>query len=196
MPRKSRPAASERSNPAVSRRGFIGAAGVGAFGLSLSPALNPLPLIAAPTPTPAAPPPPREALNRFPRMMQGYFVHRVRDIEAAGNRARAALRTKAHAEQYVADVRQKIAACFGPLPEKTSLNPRVTGLLERDAYRVEKVIFESRPGFLVTANLYAPRGASSPSLASSARAAIPTMAKRTRSTSPSPRASRGWATSC
>src|SRR6185295_18915733 len=41
---------------------------------------------------------------------------------------------------------------------KTPLNPRVTGTVERDAYKIENVIFESRPGFLVTANLYVPSG--------------------------------------
>ena len=40
----------------------------------------------------------------------------------------------------------------------TPLNPRITGAVERDAYRIEKVIFESRPNFLVTGNLYVPKG--------------------------------------
>jgi dienelactone hydrolase len=47
---------------------------------------------------------------------------------------------------------------FGPEPERTPLNARVTGVVERDTYRIEKVIFESRPGFPVTANLYVPTG--------------------------------------
>jgi cephalosporin-C deacetylase-like acetyl esterase len=38
------------------------------------------------------------------------------------------------------------------------LKPRITGVVERDQYRIEKVIFESRPNFLVTANLYVPKG--------------------------------------
>ncbi|NNE92247.1 MAG: hypothetical protein HKN23_11415 [Verrucomicrobiales bacterium] len=42
----------------------------------------------------------------------------------------------------------------------TPLNARTTGVLERDGYRVEKVIFESQPGFFVTGNLYLPAGAS------------------------------------
>ena len=58
-------------------------------------------------------------------------------------------------------VREKIRRWFGPLPEKTPLKPRITGVVERDAYTIEKVIFESRPEFLVTANLYVPRAASS-----------------------------------
>lgn len=97
-------------------------------------------------------------LNRFPRMVQEHFVAQVKAIEAKANAVRAALKTKADAEGYVRIVREKIATCFGPFPEKTPLRPRVTGQLDRDAYTIEKVIFESRPGFLVTANLYLPKG--------------------------------------
>lgn len=99
-------------------------------------------------------------LNRFPRMVQEHFVARVREIEREGERRRAALKTKADAEAYVRDVRHRIAASFGLFPERTPLQARVTGKLERDAYTIEKVIFESRPGFLVTANLYLPKSKS------------------------------------
>jgi dienelactone hydrolase len=101
---------------------------------------------------------PLEPLNRFPRMVQEYFVEQVRAAERIGLQAQAALKAKADAERYVRNVREKIAACFGPFPEKTPLDPRVTGKVERDVYTIEKVIFESRPEFLVTANLYVPKG--------------------------------------
>lgn len=101
---------------------------------------------------------PLQPLNRFPRMVQEYFVGRLRDVEAANHRAKAGLKTRADAEAHVAAVREKIRASFGPFPEKTPLNPRITGVVEREAYRIEKVIFESRPGLLVTGNLYLPKG--------------------------------------
>ncbi|MCS7015400.1 MAG: prolyl oligopeptidase family serine peptidase [Gemmatales bacterium] len=44
-----------------------------------------------------------------------------------------------------------------PWPEKTPLQARVTGSLERDTFRVEKLYFQSRPGLYVTANLYIPK---------------------------------------
>jgi dienelactone hydrolase len=99
-----------------------------------------------------------EPLNRFPRMVHEFFVEQVRQAERRKLRAMAALRTKADAEAYVETVREKIRQCFGPEPERTPLNARVTGQVERDAYTIEKVIFESRPGFPVTANLYVPKG--------------------------------------
>ncbi|HSG72510.1 MAG TPA: prolyl oligopeptidase family serine peptidase [Planctomycetaceae bacterium] len=99
-----------------------------------------------------------EPLNRFPRMVQEYFVSRVRAAERAVLDAQAALKTKADAEAYVKGVQTRIRESFGPFPEKTLLNSRITGVVERDTYKIEKLIFESRPGFLVTANVYVPKG--------------------------------------
>jgi len=47
----------------------------------------------------------------------------------------------------------------GPLAkfEKTPLNARITGILERETFTVEKVLFESHPGFYVTAGLFLPK---------------------------------------
>ena len=97
-------------------------------------------------------------LNRFPHMVQEYFVDQVGKVDADVDRRYAELKSREQAEAYVRTVREKIAACFGPWPEKTPLKPRVTSVVERDQYRIENVIFESRPGFLVTANLYVPKG--------------------------------------
>lgn len=97
-------------------------------------------------------------LNRFPRMVQEYFVAQVRAAEKRALEALGRLKTKEEAEAHVRELRRKIRQSFGPEPERTPLKPRVTGVVEREAYRIEKVIFESRPGFLVTGNLYIPRG--------------------------------------
>lgn len=45
-----------------------------------------------------------------------------------------------------------------PAPAKCSLNAQVFGRIERDGYSVEKVFFESWPGFYVSGNLYRPLG--------------------------------------
>jgi dienelactone hydrolase len=97
-------------------------------------------------------------LNRFPRMVQEWFVTQVREAERRGLRAKAGITTRADAENYVYAVRQKARACFGPMPARTPLNARTTKTLDRSTYKIENVIFESRPGFLVTANLYVPKG--------------------------------------
>jgi dienelactone hydrolase/pimeloyl-ACP methyl ester carboxylesterase len=97
-----------------------------------------------------------DSLNRFPRMVQEFYVRRVREETQKSDEIRAALQSRSDAELYVKTIRQHIRNCFGPEPDRTPLNPRITGVLDRDGYRVEKLIFESRPGFLVTANLYVP----------------------------------------
>ncbi len=45
---------------------------------------------------------------------------------------------------------------IGGLPERTPLKAQVVGTLLGKGYRVEKIMFESRPGFHVTGNLYLP----------------------------------------
>ena len=48
------------------------------------------------------------------------------------------------------------------MPERTPLNLRTTGALERNQYTIEKIVYESRPGLFVTANLYQPKGGTAP----------------------------------
>ena len=84
---------------------------------------------------------------------------RCAQLEKIGAELRAKLKARADAEGYIRGVRNAIGACFGLFPEKTPLNAKTTGVLRRDAFNVEKVMFESRAGFFVTANLYVPHPA-------------------------------------
>lgn len=67
-------------------------------------------------------------------------------------------------EWRAAHLRRQILAGNGllPMPEKTPLNARIFGCIEHDDYTVEKVYFESFPGFYVTGNLYRPKGKTGP----------------------------------
>jgi hypothetical protein len=67
------------------------------------------------------------------------------------------IHTIAQAEQRKEVVRSKLLDILGGLPDyKGPLNPRITGQLRSDSYTIEKVIYESLPGFYITANLYRP----------------------------------------
>lgn len=55
-----------------------------------------------------------------------------------------------------------VAAGLWPPPEKAPLRAQVFGRLERGDHSVEKVFFESHPGFYVTGNLYRPLGRTGP----------------------------------
>jgi dienelactone hydrolase len=99
----------------------------------------------------SASPPAREMLSR-------YLLDQARQRFDARRRAIAAIK----APEDIAGRRQALRAFFlrslGDLPERTPLNAHVVGMLRREGYRIEKVIFESRPGHHVTANLYVPDG--------------------------------------
>ena len=69
----------------------------------------------------------------------------------------AQLRTPEEIRKRGAATRAKLLRWIGGLPEqRTPLNLRRTGTIDRDGYRVEKIIFESQPHFYVTATLHVP----------------------------------------
>ena len=72
-------------------------------------------------------------------------------------RTLAAIRTRADADRRKSMVRAKLTELIGGLPSYNGpLNFRVTGRLQSNTHTIEKVIFESLPGFYITANLYRP----------------------------------------
>ena len=70
----------------------------------------------------------------------------------------AAINTKAAALARQAKVRKQILALIGTFPPKTPLNAQVLGTTQADGFRIEKILFDSQPGFHVTALLYIPNG--------------------------------------
>ena len=73
------------------------------------------------------------------------------------DRSIAAIHTQADAERRVGIVRAKLNELIGDLPAYNGpLHARITGILKTDTHTIEKVIFESLPGFYITANLYRP----------------------------------------
>ncbi len=61
-----------------------------------------------------------------------------------------------------AEFRRQLLANIGGLPERTPLNAKTVGVIERENFRIEKIIFESQPKFYVTANLYLPKNGTGP----------------------------------
>jgi Acetyl xylan esterase (AXE1). len=81
----------------------------------------------------------------------------------AGDAARDAIRSLDELESRRELLRKKFIEAIGGLPSSdTPLNPQITGTIQCDGYRIEKIIFESRPKTFVTANLYVPDGITSP----------------------------------
>ena len=69
------------------------------------------------------------------------------------------LKTPADIAKWQQERRDFFLRQLGGFPERTPLNPQIAGKRTLDGYRIEKVIFESQPGFHVTATLYLPLGA-------------------------------------
>lgn len=62
-------------------------------------------------------------------------------------------------QRRATQVRQRILVSQGlwPMPTKSDLKAQIYGRIDRGDYTVEKVHFESAPGFFVTGNLYRPK---------------------------------------
>jgi dienelactone hydrolase len=62
-------------------------------------------------------------------------------------------------EQRADDVRLQLKVSLGiwPAPELDPVRPQIYGKIDRDDYTIEKVTFESLPGYFVTGNLYRPK---------------------------------------
>ena len=76
---------------------------------------------------------------------------------------KAELTSIAAFEEHRKRVRDHFMRAIGGLPEeRTPLNVECTGALDRGAFTIEKLIYESQPEFFVTAALYVPKGIASP----------------------------------
>jgi cephalosporin-C deacetylase-like acetyl esterase len=100
----------------------------------------------------AQPAPPDPLLEWLDRRAQALLDEREKAI--------AAIRTVQDADQRREMVRKKMLELIGGLPSYTGpLRARVSGRIQGEGYVIEKVIFESLPGFYVTGNVYRPREA-------------------------------------
>jgi hypothetical protein len=94
----------------------------------------------------------------------------IRYLNAIGKRQLSAradeiagLKTRADAERRQQAVHEKLLRLIGGLPAVHGpLHTRAAGVLKHDDYRIEKVIYESLPGFYVTANVYVPAHGAAP----------------------------------
>jgi len=59
-------------------------------------------------------------------------------------------------DQYQQRLKKEFIQRIGGLPGPAPINAKITGAVERDGYRLEKILFESQPKFYVTAGLFLP----------------------------------------
>lgn len=98
---------------------------------------------------PAQKPPPDHFLEWMDRIAQQELDKRESAISA--------IRSVADAERRKKWVRETLLDILGGLPDYHGpLHVRITGQLEAEGYTIEKVLFESLPGFFVSADVYRP----------------------------------------
>lgn len=89
----------------------------------------------------------------YPRQMEDHFIRLGEDLRLArANAGDAPARWQA---EHM--LRRLLGLPHGAgFADDQPLNARTVGVLSRDGYRIEKVVYESRPGFHVTGALYLP----------------------------------------
>jgi Acetyl xylan esterase (AXE1) len=96
---------------------------------------------------------PRPAQDPFLNWMDKIAQHELQQREEAI----AAIHTVVEAERRQRFVHQELLEIMGGLPSYNGpLNPKVMGRIQAEGYTIEKIVYESLPGFYVTANLYRP----------------------------------------
>ncbi len=100
--------------------------------------------------------------REYARCLPDYLAGVAADAYARRNARIAALDTAAAIREYQAWARRTFQQLAGTLPERTPLHLRTTGSLDRHQYSVDKIVYESRPGLFVTANLYLPKSGTPP----------------------------------
>lgn len=93
--------------------------------------------------------------------LNGYFKNEIARISAASLSNLTSLATW---QARRPELRREAAEMLGldPMPQRTDLQPVITGRIEKDDFTVEKLVFQSRPHLYVTANLYLPKPLSGP----------------------------------
>ncbi len=100
----------------------------------------------------------RSYAQDFPDMLLSHLAKRLNELAAKWDSARAGLLSSADIEERNRFVRARFLEMIHGLPPRFPLNPKVVKSREMGGYRIENVVFDSRPDFHVTANLYLPAG--------------------------------------
>ncbi len=92
------------------------------------------------------------------QMIADYFKLETQRLT---NRALNNIKTKEDWVQARDTYRRQLYEMLGlqPLPARSPLDAKITGKLDHEKFTVENIVFESRPGLYVTANLYLPKNA-------------------------------------
>jgi dienelactone hydrolase len=89
-------------------------------------------------------------------LLINYLTKQAADCYDERDRAIAKLATKSDWMTRQKSVKDKLQELVGPFPAKTPLNPQITGTIKKDGYHIDKIIYESMPGFFVSGCIFVP----------------------------------------
>lgn len=72
------------------------------------------------------------------------------------SKAVSRLKTTSEWQTYQKKIRKTLLDAIGPFPGRTPLNAKTLRTLRKEGFRIEHLLFESQPGFVVTASLFVP----------------------------------------
>jgi cephalosporin-C deacetylase-like acetyl esterase len=98
----------------------------------------------------------RSYAENMPDMLVSYLADELNRLASSWDEKRALLRTAADVQERNRVVRKNLLSMLGEFPPKERLDAHTLKAVEKDGYRVENVMFLSRPDFWVTGNLYVP----------------------------------------
>jgi dienelactone hydrolase len=98
----------------------------------------------------------------YSRCLPDYLSGLATSAYESRNRQLSLLTDRNAIQKYQQWARDTFWKIVGGVPHRTPLKTRVTGHIERPAYRVEKLVYESQPGISVSANLYIPKSGEPP----------------------------------
>src|SRR5450759_3924621 len=98
----------------------------------------------------------------YARCLPDYLAALARQAYQLRERRLAQLKTPGDVRARQQWVRKTLWQLIGGEPERTPLHVRQTGGFARDGYRVQLLVYESRTGVHIPANLYLPDGAQPP----------------------------------
>lgn len=97
-----------------------------------------------------------------PDMLLAYVTGKLNALAGQWDAVRARIHSAQDVETRNRFVREKFREMLHGFPDRNPLSPMVVATHERDGYRVENVMFQSRPDFWVTGNLYVPSSGRGP----------------------------------
>jgi cephalosporin-C deacetylase-like acetyl esterase len=101
-------------------------------------------------------------LEQMPDMLLALLSRRLNALAQKWDQERAKIRSADDVHARNRFVREKFREMVHGFPQRNPLAPVVAGKFERADYRVENVMFQSRPNFWVTGNLYIPTKGNGP----------------------------------